>query len=68
MGSPTIGVPFEQHHLALIVGGKERFAPTDDVYTENPTGAFRGLAYAMAFNVFLALLGWGGWSLWHMLR
>jgi hypothetical protein len=68
MGSPTVGVTFEQHHLVLIAGGKEHFAPTDDVYTENPMGAYRGLAFAMIFNVLLVLVGAAGWVLWHLPR
>ena len=68
MGTPTIGAHFEQHNLALIAGTKERLTPTDDVYTENPTGAYRGLAFAMIFNVLLVLTGAAGWALWRLLH
>jgi hypothetical protein len=68
MGSPTIGAPFEPAELAIVFRSKEQFAPTDDVYTENPMGAFRGVAFAMIFNVLLVLTGAAGWGLWRLLH
>jgi hypothetical protein len=68
MGSPTISASFEQPKLAIVVYRRARFAPLDDVYTENPTGAFRGLAFAMVFNVLLVLTGAAGWLLWRLIR
>jgi Mg/Co/Ni transporter MgtE len=52
--------------LALALSREERFV--EDVYEENPVGAFRGLAFAMVFNLMLALMAVGGWELWRMLR
>jgi hypothetical protein len=68
MGSPTIGAPFDQGELAIVFRSREHFAPTDDVYTENPMGAFRGLAFALLFNLLLALAGFAVWELCHLLR
>jgi hypothetical protein len=68
MGSPTIGAPFERGELAIVFRNEERFAPTDDVYIENPMGAFRGLAFAMIFNVLLAIGVAAVWMLWRMIR
>jgi hypothetical protein len=68
MGSPTIGAQFDQAELAVVFRAKERFAPSDDVYTENPMGAFRGLAFAMVFNALLVLAGAAAWELWRLLR
>lgn len=68
MGSPTIGAPFDQGELAIVFRSKEHFAPTDDVYIENPMGAFRGLAFALIFNLLLALAGLAAWELWRLLR
>jgi hypothetical protein len=33
-----------------------------------PGGAFRGLAIALALEFAIALVGFSGWSLWHLLR
>ena len=68
MGSPTFGASFEQPKLAIVVWRKERFAPADDVYVENPMGAFRGLAFAMVFNVLLVLSGAAAWGIWHLMH
>jgi hypothetical protein len=68
MGSPTIGAPFEPSELTVVFRSQERFAPTDVVYTENPMGAFRGLAFALIFNLLLAIAGFAAWELWRLLR
>jgi hypothetical protein len=72
MGTPTAGANFdlnlESSRLAIVVYRKARFAPDDVVYTENPMGAYRGLAFAMVFNVLLVLTGAAGWGLWRLLR
>ncbi len=69
MGTPTIVTGhFEKPSLGSVANRKERFAPADDVYTENPTGAYRGLAFALIFNVLLALIGAAGWILWRVIR
>jgi hypothetical protein len=54
--------------LAIVVYRKEHFAPADDVYVENPMGAFRGVAFALIFNVILGLTGVAAWGLWQMLK
>jgi hypothetical protein len=68
MGSPTIGAPFDQTELAIVFRSEERFAPSDDVYVENPAGAFRGLAFALIFNVLLVLTCSAAWALWRLLH
>jgi hypothetical protein len=68
MISPTIGASFEPAHLVIVARRNEHFAPEDDFYQENPIGVFRGLFFAMIFNVMLALTGFAGWQLWHLLR
>ncbi|HTY82823.1 MAG TPA: hypothetical protein VMB19_01325 [Silvibacterium sp.] len=52
--------------LALVLSQEARFA--ENIYEENPVGVFRGLAFAMLFNVILALSGVAGWELWRLLR
>jgi hypothetical protein len=52
--------------LALVLSREARFA--DDIYEESPVGVFRGLAFAMVFNVILALTGVAGWELWRLMR
>ena len=52
--------------LALVLSQEARFA--ENIYEENPVGVFRGLAFAMVFNVILALSGVAGWELWRLLR
>jgi hypothetical protein len=70
MGSPTIGAASfdQQPKLAIVVYRRAVFAPADDVYVENPMGAFRGLAFAMVFNVLLVMTGAAGFMLWRMIR
>jgi hypothetical protein len=67
MGTPTIGASFEPSCLAIVLYRAERFAQAVDFYEENPVGSFRGLAFAMGFNLVLALMGIGGWEIWRML-
>ena len=62
------GASLDSASLALVVRRSERFAPTDDFYQENPIGVFRGLAFAMVFNLLLALTGIAAWELWRLLR
>ena len=52
--------------LALALSRDQRFA--DEIYEENPVGVFRGLAFAMVFNLMLALTFAAGWGLWRLLR
>ncbi len=52
--------------LALVLSQEAPFA--ENIYEENPVGVFRGLAFAMVFNVILALSGVAGWELWRLLR
>jgi Mg/Co/Ni transporter MgtE len=52
--------------LALALSRDERFA--EEIYEENPVGVFRGLAFALAFYVAVALLGTAGWELWRLCR
>ncbi len=33
-----------------------------------PGGAFRGLAFALALEFGIVLVGFSGWGLWHFLR
>jgi hypothetical protein len=68
MGSPTVGAPFDHPKLAIVVPPRAQFGPADDVCTENPVGTFRGLAFAMVFNVLLVLAGAAAWGLWRMIR
>jgi len=51
---------------ALALSREERFK--DEIYEENPMGVFRGLVYAMVFNLMLTLTGVAGWEIWHLLR
>ena len=62
------GASLDSASLALVVRRSERFAATDDFYQENPIGVFRGLAFAMVFNLLLALTGIAAWELWRLLR
>jgi hypothetical protein len=68
MGSSNIGTFDQQPKLAIVVYKRAVFAPADDVYTENPMGAYRGLAFAMVFNVLLVLTGAAGWVLWRLMH
>ena len=52
--------------LVLALSRDERFA--EDIYEENPIGVFRGLAFAMIFNLMLALTAAAGWGLFRLLR
>ena len=52
--------------LVLALSRDERFA--EDIYEENPMGVFRGLAFAMIFNLMLALTAAAGWGLFRLLR
>ncbi|MBV8674261.1 MAG: hypothetical protein JOZ33_12565, partial [Acidobacteriaceae bacterium] len=45
---------------------EEGFA--EDIYEENPIGAFRGLAFVMGFYLVVGLTGVAGWELWRLLR
>jgi hypothetical protein len=65
MVTPAAGASFDSTTL-LALGREERFA--DEIYEENPIGVFRGLAFAMVFNLMLALAGVAGWKLFHLLR
>jgi len=62
------GASLDSASLALVVCRSDRFAPTDDFYQENPIGVFRGLAFAVLFNLMLMLTGVAGWELWRLLR
>ncbi|HZD48437.1 MAG TPA: hypothetical protein VE178_06800 [Silvibacterium sp.] len=66
MVTPTAGASLNSATLTLVPSREERFA--DDIYQENPMGVFRGLAFAMVFNLMLALTGIAGWELWRMMR
>ena len=52
--------------LALVLSREEGFA--EDIYEENPIGAFRGLAFVMGFYLVVGLTGVAGWELWRLLR
>jgi hypothetical protein len=60
------GASIDSTTLSLVLSREERFV--EDVYQENPIGVFRGLAYAMVFNILLVLTGMAGWELWRLLR
>lgn len=62
------GASLNSASLAIVVRRSERIAPTEDFYQENPVGVFRGLVYAMVFNLMLVLTGAAGWELWRLLR
>ena len=66
MVTPTAGASIDPAMLALALSREERFA--EDIYEENPVGVFRGLAYAMVFNLALLVTGAAGWELWRLLR
>jgi len=67
MVTPGAGASIDSATLAaLALGREERFA--DDIYEENPVGVFRGLFYAMVFNLMLTLTGVAGWEIWRLLR
>ncbi len=68
MTTTSMNATLNSPGLAIVVYRKEYFAPADDVYVENPMGAFRGLAFVLVFNVLLGLTGIAGWGLWHMLK
>jgi Mg/Co/Ni transporter MgtE len=65
MVTPAAGASIDPA-LALALSREERFA--DEIYEENPVGVFRGLVFAMVFNLMLALSGAAGWELWRFLR
>jgi len=52
--------------LVLALSREERFA--EEIYEENPVGAFRGLAFAMVFYVMVALTCVAGWELFKLFR
>jgi hypothetical protein len=62
------GASLDSASLAIVVRRGERIAPTDDFYQENPTGVFRGLAFAMVFYFLLLITGAAGWEAWRLLR
>jgi hypothetical protein len=62
------GASLDSASLALVVRRSERSAETVDFYRENPIGVFRGLAFAVVFNLLLTLTGVARWELWRMLR
>ncbi len=62
------GASLDSASLALVVRRSEHFVPVDDFYQENPIGVFRGLAFAMVFNVMLTLTGVAAWEIWRLLR
>jgi len=62
------GASLDSACLALVVRRSERSAQTVDFYQENPVGVFRGLAFAVVFNLLLTLTGVAGWELWRLLR
>jgi hypothetical protein len=66
MVTPTAGASLDSTTLTLVLSRDKRLV--DDIYQENPIGVFRGLAYAMVFNLLLTLTGVAGWELWRMLR
>jgi hypothetical protein len=68
MGTPTVAAALEQPKLAIVAHRRTALAPADNVYTENPMGAFRGLAFALIFNVLLALSGAAAFVLYRLLR
>ncbi|MGB6131234.1 MAG: hypothetical protein WCC14_14305 [Acidobacteriaceae bacterium] len=37
-------------------------------FSDRPLGAFRGLAFALALECAIALVGFSSWHLWHLLR
>lgn len=60
---PPIGprkLDIEARHLSEL--------RTSDLYEDDNLGAFRGLAFAVAFQITLGLFAFIGWELWHMLR
>lgn len=67
MVTPAAGASIDSTtRLALSLSREESFA--EDIYEENPVGAFRGLAYAMVFYVMAMVIGVAGWELWHLVR
>jgi hypothetical protein len=68
MVSPTFDASLHPTNLIIIVPRAEAFRPTDDVYVENPFGAYRGLYFALACNLILGFVGVAGWEIWHLLR
>jgi hypothetical protein len=65
MVTPAAGASMDPA-LVLALSRDERFA--EDIYEENPMGVFRGLAFAMIFNLMLALTAAAGWGLFRLLR
>ena len=65
MVTPAAGASMDPA-LVLALSRDERFA--EDIYEENPIGVFRGLAFAMIFNLMLALTAAAGWGLFRLLR
>ncbi len=63
----TVGSRVKPSALALV-DRKARFGPADVVYTENAVGAYRGLVFAMVFNVLLFLTAAAAYGLWRLLR
>jgi hypothetical protein len=68
MVSPTFDASLHPTNLILIVPRAEAFKPTDDVYVENPYGAYRGLCFALACNLIVAFVGVAGWEIWRLLH
>ncbi|MFT4112041.1 hypothetical protein [Silvibacterium sp.] len=68
MPGPSISAHVERPHLALVINRKTNFFPDEDLYMEHPTGAFRGLMFAMLFNLALGAIGVLVWQLWRVLR
>ncbi|GGH11125.1 hypothetical protein [Silvibacterium dinghuense] len=68
MSGPIVSAHADQSPVLRVVSRKVNFFPEDDVYAEHPTGAYRGLMFAMLFNLALAVCGFLIWFLWHTLR
>lgn len=68
MASPTFEASVRPSNLIIFVPRIEPFKATDEVYVENPYGAYRGLCFAVACNIVLAVLGVAGWELWRLVR
>jgi hypothetical protein len=58
----------ESNHSALLPGQAQAEIAVEQTRKGFDGGAFRGLLFAMLFNIFLFLIGAGLWELWRVMR
>jgi hypothetical protein len=68
MDSSTFSASLNSNPLMLASKPAERLVPTHVVFTEDPIAAFRGLFFALVFNLVVVCAGAGVWAVWRFVR